>query len=46
MDLKVSPASRITSPRYWNNASSGAPRALKKRTIIEEAMKDERMVNV
>src|SRR5262249_33605118 len=39
------PASRINSPRYWNNASSGAPKALKKRTIMKKAMRDNSTVN-
>src|SRR5918996_5936384 len=45
MDLNVSPASRTSSPKYWENARSGAPRALKKRTIMEGAMRDNWTVN-
>jgi len=40
MQRNVSAASRTSSPRYWTNASSGAPRALKKRTIMKAAMRN------
>src|SRR6478672_2107190 len=45
IERNVSAASRTSSPRYWVNARSGAPRALKKRTIMEEATTDNWTVN-